>query len=55
MTSKNLGMTQFKTIVDEYGIINSAWHNLPTSALKLDFLQALAELEDNECHRTRGA
>jgi hypothetical protein len=46
-------MTQFKKIVDEYGIICNAWHNLPTPELKLDFLEALAELEDNECHRTR--
>jgi hypothetical protein len=46
-------MTQFKGLVDEYGIIHQAWHTLPTAELKLSFLEALAELEDNECHRTR--
>jgi len=52
MTSKDLSMTQFKTIVDKYGIIHTAWHKLPTTELKLDYLEALAELEDNECNRT---
>jgi hypothetical protein len=45
-------MTQFKKLVDEYGIIYQAWHALPNAELKLSFLEALAELEDNECHRT---
>jgi len=51
--SMDLCMTQFKKIVDEYGIIYNSWHNLPIPELKLDFLELLADLEDNECHRTR--
>lgn len=45
-------MAQIKIIVDEYGIIHEANKILPKE-LKNDFLEALAELEDNECHRTR--
>lgn len=45
-------MTQIKPLFDEYGVIYEAMKILPDN-LKLDFLEALAELEDNECHRTR--
>ena len=45
-------MTQIKSLFDEYGVIYEAMKILPDD-LKLDFLEALAELEDNECHRTR--
>jgi hypothetical protein len=45
-------MSQIKTLIDEYGIIYEAMKILPDN-LKIDFLEALAELEDNECHRTR--
>ena len=45
-------MTQIKPLFDEYGVIYEAIKILPDD-LKLDFLEALAELEDNECHRTR--
>jgi len=45
-------MSQIKTLVDEYGIIYEVVNILPDD-LKIDFLEALAELEDNECHRTR--
>ena len=45
-------MAQIKPLLDEYGVIHEAIKILP-EGLKLDFLQALAELEDNECHRTR--
>lgn len=45
-------MTQVKPLFDEYGVIYEAIKILPDD-LKLDFLEALAELEDNECHRTR--
>ncbi|HYW20019.1 MAG TPA: hypothetical protein VE956_12050 [Nodularia sp. (in: cyanobacteria)] len=45
-------MAQIKPLLDEYGVIHEAIKILPED-LKLDFLQALAELEDNECHRTR--
>jgi hypothetical protein len=45
-------MTQIKTLVDEYGIINTAMKVLPDN-LKINFLEALAELEDNQCHQKR--
>ncbi|MEA5621290.1 hypothetical protein VB711_26145 [Cronbergia sp. UHCC 0137] len=45
-------MVQIKPLLDEYGVIHEAMKILPDE-LKIDFLQALAELEDNECHRTR--
>ena len=46
-------MTQTLTLCDEYGIIYQAMKILPDDELKIAFLEALAELEDNECHRTR--
>jgi hypothetical protein len=46
-------MAQILTLYDEYGIIYEAMKVLPNDDLKIDFLEALAELEDNECHRTR--
>jgi hypothetical protein len=46
-------MTQILSLYDEYGIIYEARKILPNNDLKIDFLEALAELEDNECHRTR--
>ena len=45
-------MTQIKPLLDEYGVIHDAVKKLPEN-LKIDFLEALAELEDNECHRTK--
>lgn len=45
-------MAQIKSLLDEYGVIYEAMKILPNE-LKLDFLEALAELEDNECHRTK--
>ncbi len=46
-------MAQTLTLCDEYGIIYQAMQILPDDELKIGFLEALAELEDNECHRTR--
>lgn len=46
-------MAQTLTLCDEYGIIYQAMKVLPDEQLKIAFLEALAELEDNECHRTR--
>lgn len=46
-------MAQTITLCDEYGIIHEAMKILPDDELKIGFLEALAELEDNECHRTR--
>ena len=45
-------MTEIKSLLDEYGVIHEAMKILPDD-IKIDFLEALAELEDNECHRTR--
>jgi hypothetical protein len=45
-------MAQTITLCDEYGIIHEAMKILPDDELKICFLEALAELEDNECHRT---
>ncbi|BBD64600.1 hypothetical protein NIES4072_17380 [Nostoc commune NIES-4072] len=46
-------MAQTLTLCDEYGIIYQAMKILADDELKIAFLEALAELEDNECHRTR--
>lgn len=46
-------MAEIKALVDEFGIIHEAMKILPSERLKLDFLGALAELEDQEAHRTR--
>jgi hypothetical protein len=46
-------MAKTLTLCDEYGIIYQAMKILPDEKLKIGFLEALAELEDNECHRTR--
>ncbi len=46
-------MAELKPMLDEYGIIYEALKKLPDNKLKVEFLEALAELEDNECHRTR--
>ncbi len=46
-------MAQTLTLCDEYGIVYQAMKILPNDELKISFLEALAELEDNECHRTR--
>ncbi|MEA5532408.1 hypothetical protein [Crocosphaera sp. XPORK-15E] len=46
-------MAQTLILFDEYGIIYQAMKILPDDQLKIAFLEALAELEDNECHRTR--
>jgi hypothetical protein len=46
-------MAQILTLVDEYGVIYQAMKVLPDQQLKIAFLEALAELEDSECHRTR--
>lgn len=46
-------MGQTLTLCDKYGIIHQAMKILPDDQLKIGFLEALAELQDNECHRTR--
>jgi hypothetical protein len=46
-------MAQTLTLRDEYGIIYEAMKILPNNKLKIGFFEALAELENKECHRTR--
>ena len=46
-------MAQIKPLLDEYGVIYDACKKLVDPQLKMDFLEALGELEDNECHRRR--
>lgn len=46
-------MAETKPLLDEYGIIFEADKALPDEQHKLRFLRALAELEDNSCHKTR--
>ena len=46
-------MAALKPLLDEYGIIYEAMKKIPDKKLKLEFIESLAELEDNECHRTR--
>ena len=41
------------TLCDEYGIIYEAMKILPNDKLKIGFLEAFAELENKECHRTQ--
>ena len=45
-------MAEIKKLVDEFGVIYEGNKILPDN-FKLQFLEALAELEDNECHKTR--
>ena len=45
-------MAQIKALFDEYGVIYKANKILPDIKHKISFLEALAELEDNENHRT---
>ena len=53
MTTPKSTPSRIKPLHDEYGVIREAVKELPSNELKLSFLEALAELEDNECHRTR--
>ena len=46
-------MSKRKPLLDEYGVIYEALVKIPDNKLKMEFLEALAELEDNNCHRTR--
>lgn len=43
-------MARIKCLKDEYGIIRDAIKILPSDSLKKGFLEALAELEDNDCY-----
>lgn len=46
-------MTQIKTLLDEFGVIYEANKIFPSDGLRVKLIIALAELEDNECHRLR--
>ena len=46
-------MAAIKVLMDEYGIIHEAVKILPSNQLKIKFLEALAELEDNNAHKIR--
>ncbi len=46
-------MPRITPLFDGWGVIHEAAKRLPTTELRLGFLEALAELEDHECHRTR--
>ncbi len=46
-------MAEIKVLLDKYGIIYEANKILPSVDLKVKFLEALAELEDNNAHTTR--
>jgi hypothetical protein len=46
-------VARISPLFDAWGVIYEAAKRLPTADLKLGFLEALAELEDHECHRTR--
>mgnify|MGYP005854549647 CR=1 FL=1 len=43
-------MAQIKVLLDEYGIIHEAVKTLPDDKHKVQMLDALGELEDNQCH-----
>ena len=45
-------MAEIKKLLDEFGIIYEGNKVLPQD-LKSQFIETLAELEDNECHKTR--
>ncbi|MBT9098941.1 hypothetical protein KFZ76_14640 [Methylovulum psychrotolerans] len=45
-------MAQTLTLYDEYGVIYQAMKILPHS-LKISFLEVLAELENEECYKTK--
>lgn len=46
-------MAEIKKLFDEYAVINNAQRSLPDDKHRLLFLEALAELENNECHKNR--
>ena len=46
-------MPEIKALLDEYGVIYDAQKLLPDTKHRLQFLEALAELENNDCHKNR--
>ncbi|MBS1503355.1 MAG: hypothetical protein JST32_14900 [Bacteroidetes bacterium] len=45
-------MAEIKKLLDEFGIIHEGTKILPEQ-FKIGLLETLAELEDNECHKTK--
>jgi hypothetical protein len=46
-------MPEIKALLDEFEVIFEASKTLPSVDLKVKFIEALAELEDNNAHKTR--
>lgn len=46
-------MAEIKALLDQYGVIYEANKVLPDNQHRIAFVKALAELEDNNCHRNR--
>lgn len=46
-------MAEIKALLDAFGVIREANKILPSDNLKLKFIEALAELEDNNAHKNR--
>lgn len=46
-------MAEIKVLLDAFGVIWEANKILPSVRLKLNFIKALAELEDNNAHKNR--
>jgi hypothetical protein len=46
-------VAQTSALFDGWGVIYDTAKRLPSADLKLSFIEALAELEDHEYHRTR--
>ncbi|MEX8549401.1 MAG: hypothetical protein V5804_17505 [Mucilaginibacter sp.] len=44
-------MAEIKVLLDAYGVIYEANKVLPSADFKIKFLEALAELEDNQAHK----
>lgn len=46
-------MAEIKVLLDAFGVIQQANKILPSVELKIKFLEALSELEDNNAHKNR--
>jgi len=46
-------MAEVKALLDEFGVIHEAHKILPDDQHRIQLVEALAELEDNTCHKQR--
>ena len=46
-------MAEIKPLHDQFGVVFEAQKVLPDDKHRLKFLEALAELENNQCHKSR--